>query len=61
MDDPLDLGELLFAFCWNHCPAVIDDEALYAGWLRFLHALVSEAARKERVATARRLLRPSLS
>lgn len=59
MDVPLE--DVLRLWGLYRCPEILVDDDLFDALLAFIHALLSEAVRKEREAVTRRLLRASPS
>jgi hypothetical protein len=52
---------VLFEWALHHHPSLLQDPDLFAGLLRFIHAVLTVAVREERAATTRRLLKTSTS
>jgi hypothetical protein len=55
------LWDELFTWALHHCPALLDDEPLFAQLHDLVHRLLVETARRESRAAVRRALQPSRS
>ena len=53
------LNDILFQWCFYHCPALLEDEDLFDELLMFIHRLIKETVQKERKSVYERLAKVS--